>query len=148
MRRPGYLGNVGYWFGDDCWVCTGGSCKNTCSTAIQKKKLRSRFKTQRKVAEATAVKRTHKKLDHKLFALREGESKHDRLKRLGKARLYVPGARMSLNYSNLVHYGTTDKLKVREIKRIHAEKARKHLEESSTFSGWLGGLFFGAYARK
>lgn len=143
MRRPGYLGNVGYWFGDDCWVCAGGKCKNTCSTATQKKKLRKRFKAQRKVAEATAVKRAHKKLDHKLFALRKGESNYDRLKRLKAARLYVPGARMSLNYSNLVHYGTVDKLKVRDIKRLREEKARKHLEKISTFSGWLGHLIFG-----
>jgi hypothetical protein len=138
MRRPGYLGNVGYWFGDDCWVCDGGRCKNTCPAAKQKKKLKTRFKKQRKIAEQTAVIRTHKGLDHRRFALRRGESNYNRLKRLEAARLYIPGARMGLDYGNLVRYGTIDKQEVAKIKRIRRKKAREHLERVSTFSGWLG----------
>lgn len=61
--------------------------------------------------------RSAKGVDHSQFLMVPGESKRDRLNRLRSLNLYSPGQAMDIDYSNLVHYGTTDRAKIAEIRR-------------------------------
>jgi len=131
MRRPGFLNGTTYWFGDACWICeNGGRCKNICTTKVQKKKLKKRFKAQRVIAKKTRIKRVLPRVDVTRFYLEEGESQFDRLKRLKSEGLYTPGSRMSLDYSNLVHFGTSNRARVVEIKIQREIRAREHLKRA------------------
>jgi len=142
MRRPGFLGETNYWFGnatqptyprrrlgDSCWVCQGNSCKNVCSKAKQMSVAKKKHAKMRAVA-AKQPKRTVKPaLDEAKFKIIPGEGQNLRLARLKKMGLYTPGGFMSKDYANLVHFGTRDAAKIRQIKagrsRITAAKNLK-----------------------
>ena len=64
-------------------------------------------------------------VDHAAFAMISGESKRDRLQRLEKQGLYTRGQAMDRDYSNLVHYGTTDRGKIAAIRRAQEEWQRQ-----------------------
>lgn len=128
MRRPGFLGSASYWFGslgDDCWVCKGNRCKNVCTKAQQVKKIKKKHAKVRAVAAKTSKFEVTPALNQAQFALRKGEGQRARLRRLRAMKLYVSGAKMSIDYSNLVHFGTTDKLRIRKIKAERAAQQRK-----------------------
>lgn len=139
MRRPGFLGEANYWFGnvvrptyprrrfgDACWVCEGNRCKNVCTKAEQLSKAKKKHKKMHAIA-AKQPKRTIKAgLDEAKFKLIPGEPQNARLSRLKKMGLYTPGGFMSKDYANLVHFGTRDAAKIRHIKagRSRATAAR------------------------
>jgi len=131
MRRPGFLGETTYWFGttsrfgNDCWVCEGKKCKNVCSTAMQKKKLKERFAKESKVAAKSGIRKITSNTQITKFALKAGESQKARFKRLQAIGLYIPGGKMTINYGNLVNFGTTNKAIIAKIKRQKAEWQRQ-----------------------
>lgn len=98
MRRPGFLAGTDYWFGD--------------------------VPAKRRWKKGDAV-RSSKGVDHSQFQMIPGEGKRDRLRRLQAAGLYTSGQAMDIDYSNLVHYGTTDKGKIAAVKRAQAEWQRQ-----------------------
>ena len=147
MRRPGCLGGTSYWFGvaaaptfprsrfgaNPCVVCKDGRCKNICTKEQQMKRIRQKQKKIRAKAAKTEKFVVTKNTNKKAFALRPGEHQTDRLQRLEKEGLYVSGALMSLDYANLVRFGTTDKMKVAEIKRERrAIQRAKNIERYGT----------------
>lgn len=69
--------------------------------------------------------RSSKGVDHSLFAMVQGEGKQDRLRRLEGQGLYTRGQAMDRDYSNLVHYGTTDRGKIAAIRRSKEEWQRQ-----------------------
>ena len=138
MRRPGFLGTTDYWFsshtlGDECWVCEGNRCKNVCSKAKQKTKIKQRHKKIREVARTTKRKEITPSTREADFALIPGEGTKTRLARLQAKGLYVPGAHMSIEYGNLIHYGTTDRHKIARIKQtLAAAQTQRNIERYGT----------------
>lgn len=100
MRRPGFLAGMDYWFGG--------------LSEVAAPKWR-----------AGGAVRSSKGVDHARFALITGEGKRDRLRRLQGEGLYTPGQAMDIDYSNLVHYGTTDRGKIAGIRRGQQEWQRQ-----------------------
>lgn len=100
MRRPGFLAGMNYWFGDLAEVST------------------KRWK-------AGSAVRSSKGADHARFQLITGEGKRDRIRRLQAEGLYTPGQAMDIDYSNLVHYGTTDRGKIAGIRRAQQDWQRQ-----------------------
>jgi len=143
MRRPGFLGETYFWFGNTtypayprhrfgdfaanpCVVCEGKVCKNICTKAEQKSKIKARHAKIRKKAAKTKMFTMAKGAPTSPeFRMRKGESRSQRLRRLERAKLYVSGAKMSIDYGNLVNWGTTDKLKIRQMKRTQRSKIDK-----------------------
>lgn len=128
MRRPGFLGGASYWFGslgDNCMVCNGNVCKNVCSTAKQKAIIKKRNKKIRSVASKTKMRQVTPSTNKAAFAMRKGEGQQARLRRLSAAGLYTSGGKMSIDYGNLVHFGTTDRLRIKKIKQERAAWQRK-----------------------
>lgn len=132
MRRPGFLGETDYWFGNivaptyprrnhfgenPCIVCKNGSCTNICTKEQQLQRIKQKHKKLRTVAAKTQRFEITSSTNIAAFALRSGENRNARLQRLAKEGLYVPGAVMSTDYANLVNYGTTDKLKIEQMKQ-------------------------------
>ena len=64
-------------------------------------------------------------VDQSLFQIVEGESKQARLHRLREKGLYTSGQAMDIDYSNLVHYGTTDRNKIAAIRQAQVEWQRQ-----------------------
>lgn len=136
MRRPGFLGFANYWFGNvaqpffprtnfgnSCWVCNGKRCRNICTTEEQVSQAKKRHKKLRSKASKQPTRRLRKSIDESKFKLIPGESHNARLIRLQKAGLYTPGGLMGRNYANLIHFGTRNPRKIRQIKAERAKKA-------------------------
>jgi len=132
MRRPGFLGETSYWFGNvvsptyfrhrffgqtSCIICKDGMCTNICSKDEQLKRIRKEHKKLRVRAKKTKMFTVTEATKIRNFAMRKGETKGHRLSRLDKAGFYVPGAKMSIDYANLVNFGTIDRMKIAEFKR-------------------------------
>jgi len=131
MRRPGFLGETNYWFGnavtptfprksfgDDCWVCNGKRCKNICPKAVQISKAKKRHAKMHAIAKKQPKRTVKPELDEAKFKLILKEPHNKRLKRLQKMGLYTPGGFMSPGYSNLVNFGTRDAAKIRQIRSM------------------------------
>ena len=100
MRRPGFLAGMNYWFG------------NVGDLPARQWK-------------AGGAMRRSAGIDQSKFALVQGEGKRDRLRRLESQELYTRGQGMDIDYSNLVHYGTTDRSKIAAIRRSQEEWQRQ-----------------------
>jgi hypothetical protein len=153
MRRPGFLGETHFWFGNarypayprkfggfngfganPCVVCEGKVCRNICTKAEQMKKIKTKHaKVRARAARTKMFTLTKGAPFSPEFAMRKGESRSQRLKRLERAKLYVSGAKMSVDYGNLVNWGTTDKLKIQRMKREQKRKVdKKNVERYGT----------------
>jgi hypothetical protein len=103
-------------------VCKDGKCTNICTKEQQLKKIKSKHKKLRAKAAKTARFEVTDSTDVEKFAMKPGESRNARLARLEKEGIYVSGAVMSIDYGNLVNFGTMDRMKVAEIKRARRAK--------------------------
>ena len=138
MRRPGFLGETHYWFGNaagpnyrffgnnPCVVCKDNRCTNICTKAEQKQAVKKRHAGIRAAAKGVAKMNIAKGAAiSPEFAMRPGESRNQRLARLQRAKLYTPGAKMTHDYSNLVNWGTTDRSKIAQMKRSRKQRVEK-----------------------